>query len=59
MAEGNLKYSGQLLKIMGLIEAKTTSTTGITPYVFPGKKKKKLKCLVLHCVYFYYLSCDL
>ena len=43
MAEGNLKYP-QLLKIMGLIEAKTTSTTGITPYVFPGKKK--LKCLV-------------
>ena len=42
MAEGNLKYSGQLLKIMGLIEAKTTSTTGITPYVFPGKKKTKM-----------------
>ena len=58
MAEGNLKYSGQLLKIMGLIGVKNHVNYGDNTLRFP-EKKKKLKCLVLHCVYFYYLSCDL
>ena len=39
MAEGNLKYSGQLLKIMGLIGRLNHVNYGDNTLRFPGEKK--------------------